>query len=79
MYVLYDKFGVVVGLCRTSHPPALSTIRRKRAASARHFGECPQADQEDARRVDIDSRSIDGARRRTGGHGFSGGDGFAKV
>ena len=80
-FVLFDLSDNPIGICQTrgAAEPAASTMQRRRAAYARRVTDCTREQWEAAYRAQRDERSTEGRRRRAGGHGYSGGDGFAEV
>lgn len=75
--ILFDEDDKPIGV---SHPrgdlPSASTLKKRKAQYAKQRKDCTRQECEDAERYQRDFRIADGARRRTGQHGYTGGDGF---
>ena len=77
-FVLFDKDGEAVGFATKILAPV--TMKAKGATSQKLASECSaELIERLHRRMREDPRKPTGNRRRNGGHGYSGGDGFSAV
>lgn len=82
-YILFDEADNPVGITfsNRSNGPAIRTLEKYGAVGSLPVNICTREQIEQAqRKVQPDPRAFTGpARRRTGGHGYSGGDGFTEI
>jgi hypothetical protein len=80
-FILFDADGKPMRvLTPRGEYPAQSTIDGWGGTSVKPRSECTKQEYEDAIRATRDQRNLAApARRRWGGHGFRGGDGFIPI